>query len=275
MKRILIPTDFSACAKNALQFGAAIAAVTGAEILLLHVIYTTTGLENIPEKLDDYPEVNAAVTNAKTSFKRENDNPALKNIKVTTQLDVGTPFQVILLTAKRWKPDLIIMGSHGAEEVNHPFVGSNAQKVLRGAECPVLSVQKSHSVKNLKKLTYASNFEPGSEKASTKILGIAEALGAKVNLLFVNTPLNFRDTKYINERLDWFEKTAENVKFTRAIYCDYDVNRGVANYLSDKKDGIAALVTRTRQGLPSYTLGIAESVAYLSPVPVLSMNFSK
>jgi len=275
MKRILIPTDFSACAKNALQFGAAIASATGAEIQLLHVIYTTTGLEKIPEKLDAYPEVKAAIGKAKTAFKREIDNPLLKNVKVTTQLDIGTPFQVILLSARRWKPDLIIVGSHGAEEFNHPFVGSNAQKVMRGAECPVLSVQKSHSIKNLKKLTYASNFEPGSEKASARILEIAHDLSAKVQLLYVNTPINFKDTKYINERLDWFEKTANKVKFTRAIHCDYDVNRGIANYLNDKKDGIAALVTRTRQGLPSYTLGIAESVAYLSPVPVLSMNYSK
>lgn len=275
MKRILIPTDFSACAKNALQFGAAIASVTGAEILLLHVVYTTTGLEKLPENLDDYPEVKTTVGKAKTAFKREKESIALKNIKVTTHIEVGTPFQVILFTAKKWKADLIIVGSHGVEEFNQPFVGSNAQKVLRGAECPVLSVQKNHSIKNLKKLTYASNFEPGSEKASAKILEIAGALNSKIQLLFVNTPINFKDTKYINERLDWFEKTADKVKFTRAIYCDYDVNRGIANYLSDKKDGIAALVTRTRQGLPSYTLGIAESVAYLSPVPVLSMNYSK
>lgn len=275
MKRILIPTDFSPCAKNALKIGAAIAAATKAEVLLLHVLYTTLGLEKIPARLADYPEVKSAVTKGKNALKREQENPVLKNITVTTAIEVGTASQVILFTAKKWKADLIIMGSHGAQETNHPFVGSNAQKVLRGAEVPVLCVQKDHSLKNLKKITFASNFEPGSEKSSVKLLEVAKALNASVQLLYVNTPLNFKDSRYINERFDWFEKNAAKLKYTRAIHCDYDVHKGIANYLGDSNDGIASLVTRTRQGLPSYTLGVAESVAYHSPVPVLSVNYSK
>lgn len=275
MKRILIPTDFSPCAKNAVKVGASIAAATGAEILLLHVLYTTTGLEKIPARLADYPEVKSAVTKGKNSLKREEENPVLKNITVSTVIEVGTASQVILFTARKWKADLIIMGSHGNEETNHPFVGSTAQKILRGADVPVLCVQKNHTLKNIKKITFASNFEPGSEKASVKLLEFAKTVNASVHLLYVNTPLNFKDTRYINERFDWFVKNADKLKFSRAIHCDYDVHSGIANYLADSNDGIASLVTRTRNGLPSYTLGVAESVVYRSPVPVLSINYAK
>jgi len=275
MKRILIPTDFSPCAKNALKVGAAIASVTGAEIQLLHVIYTTLGLEKIPTRLADYPEVKSAVTKGKNALKREEESALLKNISVTTAIDVGTPSQIILLTSRKWNSDLIIMGSHGTEEMNHPFVGSTAQKVLRGSDCPVLCVQKNHNLKNMKQVTFASNFEQGSEKAAIKLLEFAKAMKASVQLLYVNTPLNFKDTKYIQERFDWFEKNSIKLPYSRAIHCDYDVHKGIANYLADSKDGIVSLVTRTRQGLPSYTLGIAESVAFVSPVPVLSVNYSK
>lgn len=273
MKRILIPTDFSACAKNALKVGFELATELKAEILLLHVIYTTNGLEKFPEELTNFPELKRAVTKAKQHLKQ--DEEQYKKIAITTQVEIGTPFQVILATAKKWKPDLIIMGSHGTAEKNHPFVGSNAQKVLRGADCPVLSVQKNHTLKNLKRLTFASNFEDGCEKAAAGIMEFAQTVKAQVELLYVNTPINFKDTHYIQERFKWFEKKNNKLKFTQAIHCDYDVHRGIAHFLADEKQGIAGIVTRTRKGLPTYTLGIAESVTYHSPVPVLSVNYTK
>ncbi len=275
MKRILIPTDFSPCAKNAIKVGVQLAAETGAEILLLHVIYTTLGLEEIPSRLADYPEVKSAVAKGKNALQREVDSALLKNIKVTSTIDVGTPSQIILWTGRKWKSDLIIMGSHGTEELNSPFVGSTAQKVLRGADSPVLCVQTNHTLKNLKQVTFASNFEQGSEKAALTLLAFAKTMNATVELLYVNTPLNFKDSKYIQERFDWFVKNSIKLRYSRAIHCDYDVQKGIANYLANAKDGIVSLVTRTRQGLPSYTLGIAESVAYVSPVPVLSVKYSK
>lgn len=273
MKRILIPTDFSACAKNALKVGSELAAELKAEILLLHVIYTTNGLEKLPENFINYPELKNVVNKARQHLKK--DQEQYEKITITTQLEIGTPFQVIITTAKKWKADLIIMGSHGTAEKNHPFVGSNAQKVLRGADCPVLSVQKNHTLKNLKRLTFASNFEDGCEKAAAGIMEFAQTVKAPVQLLYVNTPINFKDTHYIQERFKWFEKKNNKLKFTQAIHCDYDVHRGIAHFLADEKQGIAGIVTRTRKGLPTYTLGIAESVTYHSPVPVLSVNYTK
>lgn len=272
MKRILIPTDFSACAKNALKIGTELAAELKAEIVLLHVVYAFNGMEKIPENLSGYPELKRAVNRATQQLKREQER--YKKVAITTQLEIGTPFQAVLTTAKKWKADLIIMGSYGTREKNI-FIGSNAQKVLRGAECPVLSVHKNHTLKNLRKLTFASNFEDGCDRAVAGIMNFAQTVKAQVQLLYVNTPLNFKDTFYIHERFKWFEKKNKKLKFTQAIHCDYDVHSGIANFLKSEKQGIAGIATRTRKGLPSYTLGNTESVIYNSPVPVLSVNYTK
>lgn len=272
MKRILIPTDFSPCAKNALQIGAAIAKTSKAELLLLHVLYSPIGLEKLPAKLSDYPDVKAAVSKTKDLFKKELANPVLKGIPVDTKIDVGSAAPTILYTARSWKADLIVIGSHGITEADHPFVGSNAQKVIRGAECPVLAVQKDHTIKNLKQLTFASSFDGGNVKPCEKILDIASVLKVSVHLLHVNTPVEFRNSQEINSLVDNFEKNFPKEKFTRALYDDYDVHSGVANYMKENPKGIVALTTRTRHRKPSYTLGFTESVAYHSPVPVLIVN---
>lgn len=220
----------------------------------------------------EYPEIKKAVSNARKLLKKEEGLATLKDIKVETKIDIGTPAQNILLTAKSWKADMIIIGSHGLEESQHPFVGSNAQKVLRGAECPVLSVQKNHKIKDIGKVIFASNFDDNSVKPFEKILDLAKAFQATIELLHVNTPIEFKNTRTIHAQMDAFEKQFPKSKFTRTLYTDFDVHTGVANYLEDNSNGIVALCTRTRFKKPSYTLGITESVAYHSPVPVLSVN---
>jgi nucleotide-binding universal stress UspA family protein len=273
MKRILIPADFSPCARNALQIGALIAGTTGAKILLLHILYSPLGLEKLPTKTAEYPEIKEAMSSARKLLKKEEDLALLKDIKVETKIEIGTPAQNILSTAKSWKADMIIIGSHGLEESEHLFVGSNAQKVLHGAECPVLSVQKNHKIKDIRKLIFASrNFDCNSTKPFEKILNLAKAFRATVELLHVNTPIEFKNTRTIHAQMDAFEKQFPTTKFTRTLYTDFDVHTGVVNYLKKKNNGIVALCTRTRFKIPSYTLGVNESVAYHSPVPMLSVN---
>ncbi|MCU0397811.1 MAG: universal stress protein [Cyclobacteriaceae bacterium] len=271
MKRILIPTDFSPCAKNAVQIGATVAKATGAEILLLHILYSPLGLEKLPPKMAEYPEIQEAITKAKKSLEKEVNSKALEGVEVETQIDIGTPAQNILATAKSWKADLIIIGTHGMQESDHPFVGSNAQKVIRGADCPVLSVQKDHKIKSLDKFIFASTFDERSVKPFEKILDLAKSLDASVELLHISTPINFKSTRTINSTIDSFTKNFPKSKLSRALYTDFEVHTGIANYLEDNPEGIVALATRTREHQPSYTLGVTESVAYHSPVPVLSL----
>lgn len=271
MKRILIPTDFSPCAKNALQVGAEIARSTGAEILLLHVLYSPL-LEKLPARIAEYPEIKKEVNSIEVALSKELKSPALTGLSVETKIEIGTPSPLVLASAKSWKADLIVIGSHGQEESTHPFVGSNAQKILRGAECPVLSVKTNHSIKDLKNFIFASNFEEGTTKAFSKILEIAKALRGSIQLLHINTIITFKNTGMINAQIDSFEKNYPNEKFSRTLYTDFDVHSGIANYLKDNSRGIVSLVTRAKSKQPSYTLGVAESVAYHSPVPVLSVN---
>jgi nucleotide-binding universal stress UspA family protein len=272
MKRILIPTDFSPCAKNALQVGAVIAKNTGAEILLLHILYSPLGLETLPPKMTEYPEIKEAVMRANKLLKKEIESPVLKKLKVETKIDIGTPARDIVYYTKSWKADLVVIGTHGMQETDHPFVGSTAQKVLRGAACPVLSVQKNHSIKSIKKFVFASNFDERSVKPFEKILELAKAFKAAIEFLHISTPINFKSTRTINTMMDNFANNFPDVKFSRALYTDFEVHHGIASYLEDNPQGIVALATRTREHQPSYTLGVTESVAFHSPIPVLSVN---
>jgi nucleotide-binding universal stress UspA family protein len=141
-RRILWPTDFSPLAKAALPHAVGLAAETGAELVLLHVLpslaaYTT-------------PELAGALsvslqrktrTVAQKELRRLERQVKAPNIRMQTVLTEGVPFLQILREANRLRCDLIVLATHGRTGLVHAIMGSVAENVLRRAPCPVLTVR--------------------------------------------------------------------------------------------------------------------------------------
>lgn len=141
IRKILVPTDFSEPALAALEYGRALADEFGARIHLLHVIATPqvgwaiegTAL-NWPRFLEEL-QADARARLAKLV------PPADPLFKVTTrEIVTGAPVEEILAYAAGHQFDLIVMGTHGRGLVGHMFLGSVAERVVRRATIPVLTV---------------------------------------------------------------------------------------------------------------------------------------
>ena len=118
MKTILIPTDFSSSANNALRVAALIARQAKAEIHLLHSVRTNIDWAHLPiEKRGSYPETLANIEKAESQLEKESWKPLLKGLKIHTHLVTGNTFeQIIHFANKKVKADLVVMGSHGPDE---------------------------------------------------------------------------------------------------------------------------------------------------------------
>ena len=143
MKKILMPTDFSEPSAHALHYAKALAATFHAELHLLHVIenpfvhgWTSEGyvaaLPSFQEQLEE-----EAVDRLEKELSAE-DRAGLRARQATRS---GTPFLEIVRYAKAENIDLIVMGTHGRGTVAHLLMGSVAEKVVRTAICPVLTVR--------------------------------------------------------------------------------------------------------------------------------------
>ncbi|HJS55349.1 MAG TPA: universal stress protein [Chitinophagaceae bacterium] len=141
IKNILVPVDFSDTSLNALKTAISIAKQQRAKIILLNVVDTTfmfgfKGVYYISEKtIDSLVDVSARML-----------SPLLGNLKeehmleCTSEIKVGIVPQAIVNSAYKNNADLIIMGTHGASGVREFFIGSTAQKVVKIASCPVLTI---------------------------------------------------------------------------------------------------------------------------------------
>ena len=144
LKNILVATDFGETSDAALTYGRALAQRFDATLHLLHVaenVFTHSfGGETYVALLPDLQrDVEDDARKRLHELLTDNDQNALpaKPILVTS----NTPAAAIVAYAKEARIDLIVMGTHGRSGVSHMFMGSVAERVVRTAPCPVLTVR--------------------------------------------------------------------------------------------------------------------------------------
>jgi nucleotide-binding universal stress UspA family protein len=141
LDKILVPTDFSSSSEPALDFAVELARATGASLTLLHV-YNPTPYE-IPEGMPISAIVNvdgviAEFRKLLEAGKRKTEQAGAA--RVDTLLLQGSAYAEIVRTAEQRGYGLIVMGTHGRTGFSHMLLGSVAEKVVRKASCPVVTV---------------------------------------------------------------------------------------------------------------------------------------
>ncbi|MGE5363935.1 MAG: universal stress protein [Bacteroidota bacterium] len=142
IKNILVPVDFSDYSKNALKYAVDYAKVFGAKLYLIYVIEPVVYPADFSMGQVALPSVD---TELNTRAEEELENLAKKEIagalEYQTIIKMGKPFVEIIDTAGELDIDLIIIATHGHTGVEHMLFGSTAEKVVRKAPCPVLSLR--------------------------------------------------------------------------------------------------------------------------------------
>lgn len=143
LARILVPIDFSEYGQQALRYGCALSERFGSDLHLLNVLEDYYPL--VPEAGMMLGDKDQYLSGLRASSERElakYPDPAwLPGGNVTRTVIVGTPFVEIVRYAREHDIDLIVVGSHGRTGLAHALMGSVAERVVRKASCPVLTVR--------------------------------------------------------------------------------------------------------------------------------------
>jgi nucleotide-binding universal stress UspA family protein len=143
IRRILCPVDFSGCSQHALGYALKLAVLCNGDLELLHVMtMPISALPDFPSFPDLSPEtVRAIEESARRKIEELATSMRREYPRVATTLASGQPFLEIILAARERSADLIVMGTHGRTGLPHMLMGSVAEKVVRKASCPVLTVK--------------------------------------------------------------------------------------------------------------------------------------
>ena len=255
-----------------MRTAAYIASKTDATIHLLNIFHAPEDWNRLSvQQQQRFPEIEGRMVDADLKLEKLSKEPLFSGLDVKTSVLGGSAYRMIVEYAEKHKIDLIVMGAHGMNELEGPFIGSTAQKVVRIAPCLVLSVKKNFKPTSLKKLVFASNFdEPNLAKSFKPIKNFALDIGAKVDFVHINTPYHFHDTDTSEKSMREFAAPHHDLKPNFFIQNDFTTEAGIVNISKKIKANMVALVTHNRKGRSNYLLGVTETVLLHSDVPVLS-----
>lgn len=275
MDKILVPYDLSEISDAALDFALQMANKTGAcEITVFHVIEHPTA--SAYEKLmnDTYQPMEIKyfrdlVEKVQSKLNEAVDAHNTDKVTVKKKVMIGNPDREILEEIEEGKMDMVIMGTSGSSGVDEFFVGSNSEKVVRHAKCPVITMQNRSNADTIKEIVFASDFETVNEEFVSRMLRLKDILDARLRIVIINTPASFTSSRLDNKLMDDFVSKHNLTNYTTEIYNHSNEEDGIVAYAEDIGAHMIALGTNQLTGVKHFLKGsIAEDVVNHSPVPV-------
>ncbi len=278
MKKILVPTDFSEKAENALKVAAQLAKKFEAEIFLLHMLELPMNMVNPvgDTRRNDLPEALFFMKLAKKRFSQILSQPYLKGIKVHEIVEFHQAFDGIMETSKEHGCDFIVMGSQGASGFKEMFIGSNTEKVVRTSEIPVLVIKNNHPEFAVKNFVFATNLDNHNKKTLKKVVELARLLDAKLHLVYINTANEFITSEETDRYLNKFLEGNDFENYEFHIYNDDSVEQGILHFAAKIKADLVGVATHGRKGLSHFFNGsISEDLVNHANTPVVTFKLEK
>lgn len=275
MKTILVPTDFSECADNALRFAAFVANKTGASINLLHVIEVpSVGFNGDIEPItDDVPYMMGLLKATRAKMKKLLAQPYLKDITKRHNIEVGSIEVHILKAAEKYEADLIIMGTHGLSSISKVLTGSTANKIVNHATIPVLTIKENIKEPVIRKILYATDFSETADKTFSEVETLAKLLDAEIEIVKVVTRFQFETSSQSENAISRFKEKVGVPNLKASIYYCQNKQAGIRSYAQKVHADLIAIGKHRRNGLGNFfNIVTTEGLINHSTLPVLAIN---
>ncbi|WP_034919449.1 universal stress protein [Gillisia sp. CAL575] len=275
MKRILVPTDFSVQAENALKVAVEFAKRFDGEIFLLHMLELPLQLVNpvSGSSTQDLPEALFFMKLARQKFKKLIDSPFLEGIIVHDIVEFHQAFDGIMEVSKEHNCDFIVMGSNGSSGFKEVFIGSNTEKVVRNSTIPVLVIKNEHEKFDINNFVFATDCDLEHKHTLNKAIQFAKKINAHLHLVYINTANNFKTSIEANQCLEDFVKGEDIEHHSLNVYNDVTVEKGVLNFAKSINAGLVGISTHGRKGLAHFFNGsISEDLVNHANRPVITFK---
>jgi len=272
MKRILVPTDFSEQAEKALRVAAQIATKNKSEIYLEHSLDIPLHI-NGGNKPGAMPEAMYFITLAEREFEPLLEKPYLKEISVHQAIGHDEIYKDIQKAVEEKNIDLIVMGSHGSSGFREMFIGSNAEKVVRTSNIPVLVIKNDRPNFEVNNFVFATDFSEECRKPFDQAQKFATSLGAKLHLLYVNTPSDFKTSGEAKEMMQGFVKGMGVENYTMNVHNENSVEKGILQFAREIDAELIGMSTHGRKGIAHFFNGsISEDLVNHANMPVITFK---
>lgn len=271
-KKILVPVDFTPSSNSAILLASNMAALHGSEVILLHVVEPAAPMVEFftDEDLTGKKKEMASKLLDKqiASHKRETE------VAMSKMIVEGKPYREILRVAEELMVEMVVMGTWGTHAVENDMIGSNVNKVVRSAKCPVVTVTRTPENAELSKIMIA--VDPGF--GIRELRKILEKYSKVYNPVVELVTVAVKESE-VAEMTDYLQKqqstlVRQGIKEVRIkVLSGYIVSEALLDYATESGHAMIWMETHGRKGLSNWIIGsVTEEVLQYSPVPVLSLH---
>jgi nucleotide-binding universal stress UspA family protein len=282
MKSILVPTDFSEQAHHALDLAYGIARKSSATVKLLNVIeaphgasFNAMGEVTAPDGMDSVFFVQL-MRRQREQLEKLVKDPKYQDITLEGEVELGNPYENISRAISEKEVDLVVMGTQGASGMEEILIGSNTEKVVRRAKCPVLTVKSAVDADSIKNIVFATDLRDTNEKLVQELLDLQKLFDAKLHIVSINTPSSFESDRYYKKEMQKFVDQHKIENYSLNVYNDDIEEDGIIFFAEDVKADMIALATHGRRGISHLLSGsIAEDIVNHAKRPVWTFSIRK
>jgi nucleotide-binding universal stress UspA family protein len=273
--RILLPTDFSPVANNALKYALSIAKKTGADLHLFHV-------DSIPVTDAYFP---AGAYSAYMADIADATRESFEKLKAAFYKDDSVKFHSVSIMgygpteiinyAIENKIDLIIMGTTGSSGLPEILFGSNTAAVVSKSPLPVLVIPPSAQHHAFNKIVYATDYNEPEFPSVSRLVYLAGLYDAAVTVLHVRSEYDM----YMKTHHNFFIKNKDSISYKNwaiAEINDSNVMDGINSFIEEAGPDLLVVAKHNRHFFERlFHRSLSKRMAYHSSIPLLVLNEDK
>lgn len=273
MNTIIVPTDFSNNAANALDFAIEIAKKNESKIVVVHTNHYDMAASSIPPELEAQQFIQLQKT-TKEKLEAIQKEVVSKGVECKSALEIGPLSDVLDEIATRKRAKLIVMGTQGASGLQETFLGSNTGHAINNTKTPILAVPEKYSFNDFDKVVFTTNYERRSAMDFKHLVQMIELFRSNIKILHIaNGDLSYAEeekllTTFENEMKDKYP----SVNISSQLMYGEETENIMTDFIKREHVNLVCFTTKHRSllerifGKPSVT----KKMIYHSSVPILA-----
>ncbi len=279
MYNILVPTDFSIRANNAITLAKVIAKKTKGKVTLLHVVEMSGQSPNsLEDQTNNDANTNVYITNLIKKSEKElsllHHANNEENIDLSWSIKAGDPYTTIKDYVEKNEIDLIIAGDKGHSQFEDIIIGSLSDKLVRHMNCPVVTVKAAIPERPIINLAYIVNGKGDEEPIMKYLKELNGFFDAKIHLVWINTPSDFKDDIETKAWLSSIASEYDLNNYSISVHNHHEEEFGVVYFADSIKADLIVMGITKKTVIQRLITGdsLAEEVSDHTTRPVMTMK---
>ena len=274
MKTIIVPTDFSPVATNALHYATEMAKKINASILLLHIYQVPVSFTDAPIVLVSIEDLRKAAEERIHKLKGEVEHLVSGAVKIYAETRLGNVADELENVCKKINPFAVVMGTKGSTGMERVLFGSNTLTAIRHLTSPVICVPPGKTFGHgIQRIGFACDFKNVVENTPTKfILEFTKAFNAELHVLNVNTAVQLPDEEKPEQSV-LLQTMLEEVKPEYHFIQHHDIEDAINEFAEKNNLDLIISIPKKHKLLENlFQTSSSKQLVYQSSVPVMCVH---